>query len=70
MILHSGKPSPDSFLRPRHKGWRLKEHQPFFIFPPKKSVVAMNELDSLVDTARAAFAQAKTPAELENAKAQ
>jgi len=30
----------------------------------------MNELDSLVDTARAAFAQAKTPAELENAKAQ
>ena len=30
----------------------------------------MNELDSLVDTARAAFAEAKTPAELENAKAQ
>ena len=30
----------------------------------------MNELDSLVDTARAAFAQATAPAELENAKAQ
>ena len=30
----------------------------------------MNELDSLVATARAAFAEAKTPAELENAKAQ
>ena len=30
----------------------------------------MNELDSLVDTARAAFAQAAAPAELENAKAQ
>ncbi|RST48049.1 phenylalanine--tRNA ligase subunit alpha [Variovorax sp. DXTD-1] len=30
----------------------------------------MNELDSLVDTARVAFAEAKTPAELENAKAQ
>jgi phenylalanyl-tRNA synthetase alpha chain len=30
----------------------------------------MNELDSLVDTARAAFAKAKAPAELENAKAQ
>ncbi len=30
----------------------------------------MNELDSLVDTARAAFAEAKAPAELENAKAQ
>ena len=29
----------------------------------------MNELDSLVDTARAAFAHAKTPADLENAKA-
>jgi phenylalanyl-tRNA synthetase alpha chain len=29
----------------------------------------MNELDSLVDTARAAFAQAKAPADLENAKA-
>ena len=30
----------------------------------------MNELDSIVDTARAAFAEAATPAELENAKAQ
>ncbi len=30
----------------------------------------MNELDILVDNARSAFAQAKTPAELENAKAQ
>jgi len=30
----------------------------------------MNELDSLVDTARADFAKAKAPAELENAKAQ
>jgi len=30
----------------------------------------MNELDTLVDSARAAFAQAKAPAELENAKAQ
>ena len=30
----------------------------------------MNELDSLVDSARAAFAQAKAPADLENAKAQ
>jgi phenylalanyl-tRNA synthetase alpha chain len=30
----------------------------------------MNELDSLVETARAAFAEAKAPAELENAKAQ
>jgi phenylalanyl-tRNA synthetase alpha chain len=29
----------------------------------------MNELNSLVDTARAAFAEAKAPAELENAKA-
>jgi phenylalanyl-tRNA synthetase alpha subunit len=30
----------------------------------------MNELDSLVDTAHATFAEAKAPAELENAKAQ
>ena len=30
----------------------------------------MNELDALVDSARAAFAQAATPADLENAKAQ
>jgi phenylalanyl-tRNA synthetase alpha chain len=30
----------------------------------------MNELDSIVDNARAAFAGARTPAELENAKAQ
>ena len=30
----------------------------------------MNELDSLAATAGAAFAEAKTPAELENAKAQ
>ena len=30
----------------------------------------MNELDALVDSARAAFAQAPTPADLENAKAQ
>ena len=30
----------------------------------------MNELDTLVDTARAAFAQAAAPADLENAKAQ
>jgi len=30
----------------------------------------MNELDSLVDTARAAFAAASAPADLENAKAQ
>ena len=30
----------------------------------------MNELDTLVDSARAAFAQAKAPADLENAKAQ
>jgi len=30
----------------------------------------MNELDALVDAARASFAQAVTPADLENAKAQ
>ncbi|MDT9126867.1 hypothetical protein, partial [Escherichia coli] len=30
----------------------------------------MNELDTLVDQARAAFAGARAPAELENAKAQ
>ena len=30
----------------------------------------MNELDSIVDSARSAFAAALTPAELENAKAQ
>ena len=30
----------------------------------------MNELDALVDSARAGFAQAATPADLENAKAQ
>ena len=30
----------------------------------------MNELDALVESARAAFGQAATPAELENAKAQ
>ena len=30
----------------------------------------MNELDTLVDNARAAFAQARAPADLENAKAQ
>jgi phenylalanyl-tRNA synthetase alpha chain len=29
-----------------------------------------NELDSIVETARQAFAQANTPADLENAKAQ
>ena len=30
----------------------------------------MNELDTLVDNAKAAFAQASAPADLENAKAQ
>jgi len=40
---------------------------PFFLFQHKTH---MNELDALVESARAAFAQAATPADLENAKAQ
>ena len=40
---------------------------PFFVFPHETH---MNELDALVDSARTAFAQAATPADLENAKAQ
>ena len=57
----------------RSKGLRLEgipslASTPFFI--GNDSSTHMNELDALVDSARAAFAQATTPADLENAKAQ
>jgi phenylalanyl-tRNA synthetase alpha chain len=52
------------------KGLRLEgspaSFNPFFI---ASDIHRMNELDTLVDSARADFAQAATPADLENAKA-
>ena len=42
---------------------------PFFILSSTGSSI-MNELDTLVESARQSFAQALTPADLENAKAQ
>jgi len=47
------------------KGWRLQKHWPLFFMETRK----MNELDTLVQDARQAFARATTAADLENAKA-
>ena len=49
----------------KQKGWGLRELRPFHFLRD-----FMNELDSLVESARSAFAGSVTPADLENAKAQ